>query len=39
MVEAIRDQWVIALAAIVVGAIAVWLVVDRRIARGRRRGR
>jgi hypothetical protein len=38
MVEAIRDQGVIAVAAIVVVAIAVWLVVDRWIARGRRRG-
>jgi hypothetical protein len=38
MVEAIRDQGVIAVAAIVVVAIAVSLVVDRWIARGRRRG-
>jgi hypothetical protein len=38
MVEAIRDQGVIAVAAIVVVAITVWLVVDRWIARGRRRG-
>lgn len=38
MVEAIRDQGVIAVAAIVVAAIAVWLAVDRWIARGRRRG-
>lgn len=38
MVQAIQDQWMIAVAAIVVAAIAVWLVVDRWIARVRRRG-
>ena len=38
MVQAIHDQWLMAVAAIVVAAIAVWLVVDRWIARGRRRG-
>jgi hypothetical protein len=38
MVRAIHDQWLIAVAAIVVAAIAIWLAVDRWIARGRRRG-
>jgi hypothetical protein len=39
MVQAIRDQWVIALAVVAVAAIAVWLLVDRWRAGGQRRGR
>jgi hypothetical protein len=38
MVEAVRDNGVIVVAAIVVAAIVVWLVVDRWIGRGQRRG-
>lgn len=38
MVESVGDNGVIVLAGIVVAAIAVWLVVDRWIARGQRRG-
>jgi hypothetical protein len=30
MVEAIRDQWVIAVAVVVAAALLVWLVVTRR---------
>ena len=39
MVQAIRDQWVIALAIVVVVGVVVWLVVDRWSAGGWRRGR
>jgi hypothetical protein len=38
MVESVRDNGVIVVAGIVAAAIAVWLVVDRWIARGQRRG-
>jgi hypothetical protein len=38
MVEAVRDNGVIVVAAIVMAAIVVWLVVDRWIGRGQRRG-
>jgi hypothetical protein len=30
MVDPIRDHWVIALAVLVVGALAVWLIATRR---------
>jgi len=39
VVQAIRDQWVIALAVVAVAAIAVWLLVDHWRAGGQRRGR
>jgi hypothetical protein len=39
MVQAIRDQWLIALAIVAVAVIAVWLLVDRWKAGGWRRGR
>jgi hypothetical protein len=38
MVESVRDNGVIVVAGIVMAAIAVWLLVDRWIARGQRRG-
>ena len=39
MVQAIRDQWVIALAVVVVGGIALWLLIDRLLGGAGRRGR
>ena len=39
MVQAIRDQWVIALAVVVVGGIALWLLIDRLRGGAGRRGR
>jgi hypothetical protein len=39
MVQAIRDQWVIASAIVVVVGVVAWLLVDRWIAGGWRRGR
>jgi hypothetical protein len=38
MVEAIRDQWVIAIAVVVVIGVAVWLLVDRLMSGASRRG-
>jgi len=38
LVQAIRDQWVIAMAVVVVVGVAVWLLIDRlRSGAGRRR--
>jgi hypothetical protein len=39
MVQAIRDQWVIAAAVVAVAAIVVWLLVGRWRAGAGRRGR
>jgi hypothetical protein len=39
MVQAIRDQWVIAIAVVAVGGIALWLLVDRLLSGAGRRGR
>lgn len=39
MVEAIRDQWVIAVALVVVAALGLWLLAERWTARGGRGGR
>ena len=39
MVQAIRDQWVITLAVVVVGGIALWLLIDRLLGRAGRRWR
>ena len=39
MVQAIRDQWVITIAVVVVAGVAVWLLVDRWIGRASRRER
>jgi len=39
MVEAIRDQWVIAAALVVVAAVGLWLLVERWTAGGPRHGR
>jgi hypothetical protein len=39
MVQAVRDQWVMAMAVVVVGGIALWLLIDRLLSRARRRGR
>jgi len=39
MVQAIRDQWLVAAALVAVMAIAVWLVIDRWRSGAWRRGR
>ena len=39
MVQAIRDQWLVVAAIVLVMAIAVWLVIDRWRAGAWRRGR
>lgn len=39
MVQAIRDQWLIAIAVVVVIGVAVWLLVDRLTSGASRRGR
>jgi len=39
MVEAIRDQWAIALALVVVAAIGLWVLAARWTTRGRPGGR
>lgn len=39
MVQAIRDQWLVAAAIAAVMAIAVWLAIDRWRSGGGRRGR
>jgi hypothetical protein len=39
MVQAIRDQWVIGMAVVVVAGIALWLLFDRLLSGARRRGR
>jgi hypothetical protein len=38
MVQAIRDQWVIAVAVVVVIGVAIWLLADRLIGSASRRG-
>jgi hypothetical protein len=39
MVQAIRDQWVIALAVVVVAGVALWVLFDYLNSRAGRRGR